>query len=160
MKNSLFSEIKSERPPGFLFIDHIAIAVSPGNLNSQVKIYKQIGFREIHREELGGIDQVREVLLQIGNTPNLIQLIEPTSVNSPIQKQIDRNDGHGGLAHIGLRVKSAQVAFNFFKERNFRIIDSAPRSGSRGTTIFFLHPKSHENTPLGVLYEIVEDSKR
>ena len=65
MKNSLFSEIKSERPPGFLFIDHIAIAVSPGNLNSQVKIYKQIGFREIHREELGGIDQVREVLLQI-----------------------------------------------------------------------------------------------
>jgi methylmalonyl-CoA/ethylmalonyl-CoA epimerase len=79
------------------------------------------------------------------------------SADSPVQKQIDRNGGRGGLAHVGFRVKSAQAAFDFFKAKNFNIIDSAPRPGSRGTTVFFLHPKSHDDSAFGVLYEVVED---
>jgi methylmalonyl-CoA/ethylmalonyl-CoA epimerase len=63
------------------------------------------------------------------------------------------------LAHVGFRVKNAQAAFDFFKEKHFRIIDAAPRPGSRGTTVFFLHPKSHEDSAFGVLYEVVEDPK-
>ena len=145
--------------PGFLFVDHIAIAVCSGELESQIKNYELMGFRLLHREEILGKDQVREVLLQIGESPNLIQLIEPLSPLSPIQKQIDRNNGSGGLAHVGLRVKNAQAAFDFFKARNFRIVDDAPRPGSRGTTVFFIHPKSNEFSPLGVLYEVVEDPK-
>ena len=116
-----------------------------------------MGFRVLHREEILGTDLVREVLLQIGESPNLIQLIEPISPLSPVQKQIDRNNGSGGLAHVGLRVKNAQVAFDFFKGHNFRIIDDAPRPGSRGTTVFFIHPKSNDLSSLGVLYEVVED---
>jgi methylmalonyl-CoA/ethylmalonyl-CoA epimerase len=54
-------------------------------------------------------------------------------------------------------VKSAQAAFDFLKAQGFRIVDDAPRPGSHGTTIFFIHPKSHQDTPFGVLYEIVED---
>ena len=145
------------KPPGFLFVDHIAIAVCAGDLESQVSMYQQIGFRELHREEIRGHDQVREVLLQIGESPNLIQLVEPISADSPVQKQLDRNGGRGGLAHVGFRVKKAQVAFDFFKANNFLIIDEAPRPGSRGTTVFFLHPKSHEDSAFGVLYEVVED---
>ena len=144
-------------PPGLQFVDHIAIAVCAGDLESQVRMYQQIGFRELHREEIGGRDQVREVLLQIGESPNLIQLVEPLSADSPVQKQLDRNGGRGGLAHVGFRVKNAQVAFDFFKANNFRIIDEEPRPGSRGTTVFFLHPKSHEDSAFGVLYEVIED---
>jgi len=155
--DSVFSELKVDEPPGFLFVDHIAIAVCAGDLESQVLMYQQIGFRELHREEIAGRDQVREVLLQIGESPNLIQLVEPMSADSPVQKQIDRNGGRGGLAHVGFRVKSAQAAFDFFKAKNFNIIDSAPRPGSRGTTVFFLHPKSHDDSAFGVLYEVVED---
>ena len=155
--DSVFSELKVDEPPGFLFVDHIAIAVCAGDLESQVLMYQQIGFRELHREEIGGTDQVREVLLQIGESPNLIQLVEPMTADSPVQKQLDRNGGRGGLAHVGFRVKNAQAAFDFFKANNFRIIDAAPRPGSRGTTVFFLHPKSHEDSAFGVLYEIVED---
>ena len=155
--DSVFSELKVDEPPGFLFVDHIAIAVCAGDLESQVLMYQQIGFRELHREEIAGRDQVREVLLQIGESPNLIQLVEPMSADSPVQKQIDRNGGRGGLAHVGFRVKSAQAAFEFFKAKNFNIIDSAPRPGSRGTTVFFLHPKSHDDSAFGVLYEVVED---
>ena len=57
---------------------------------------------------------------------------------------------------MGLRVKNAQEAFDFLKAEGFHIIDQAPRPGSRGTTIFFLHPKSHDYTFFGVLYEVVE----
>ena len=153
-----FSNSRILEPPGFLYVDHIAIAVCMGEMDSQLKMYKQIGFKEIHREDIKGTDQVREVLLKIGESPNLIQLIEPLSLDSPVQKQIDRNNGRGGLVHIGLRVRNAQVAFDYLKAEGFRIIDKAPRSGSRGTTVFFLHPKTHEETPFDVLYEVVEDS--
>ena len=154
---STFSELQSVGLPGFLFVDHIAIAVCAGELESQLKMYQQIGFRELYREEIGGKDQVREVLLQIGEGPNLIQLVEPLSAESPVQKQIDRNGGRGGLVHIGFRVKCAQAAFDYLKVHGFRIIDAAPRPGSRGTTVFFIHPKSHQDTPFWVLYEVVED---
>ena len=153
-----FSNTGITKPPGFLYVDHIAIAVCTGELENHVKMYKQIGFTELHREEIEGTDQVREVLLKIGNSPNLIQLLEPLSTDSPVQKQIDRNNGRGGLVHVGLRVKNAQAAFDFLKAEGFHIIDNAPRPGSRGTTVFFLHPKSHDDTPFGVLYEVVEDT--
>jgi len=146
--------------PGIQFVDHVAIAVRPGDLDAQVRAYEMLGFREIHREEVMGSDQVREVLLRVGDGPNLIQLLEPISSESPVAKMIVKNGGHGGLAHIAFRVKNARVAFEAMRSEGFRIIDSAPRPGSRGTTVFFVHPKSKEESPFGVLIEIVEDSAR
>ena len=157
--DSKFSGFSVTELPGFLFVDHIAIAVCAGELEAQLKMYLLMGFRELHREVIGGTDQVLEVLLQIGESTNLIQLLDPLSAESPVQKQIDRNGGRGGLAHVGFRVKSARAAFDFLKAQGFRIVDDAPRPGSRGTTVFFIHPKSHQNAPFGVLYEIVEDLK-
>jgi methylmalonyl-CoA/ethylmalonyl-CoA epimerase len=143
--------------PGFLFFDHIAIAVRQGELDAQVKAYELLGFKEVHREEVRGTDQVREALLQIGAGPNLIQLLEPLSPESPVQKLIDKNGGRGGFAHIALRVRDAQAAFDYMKANGFQIIDRAPRPGSRGTTVFFVHPKSRADTPFGFLMEVVED---
>ncbi|MDZ7636880.1 MAG: VOC family protein [Bryobacterales bacterium] len=143
--------------PGFLFVDHVAISVPRGQLDAQVSAYKMLGFRELHREEVYGGDQVRESLLQIGDSQNLIQLLEPLTDDSPVQKGIDKAGGRGGMAHVAFRVKSAQAAFDYLKASGFRIIDAAPRPGSRGTTVFFLHPKSREDNPFGVLFECVED---
>ena len=143
--------------PGIKFVDHVAIAVKQGELDAQVNAYHMLGFREVHREEVRGTDLVREALLQIGNGPNLIQLLEPLSSDSPVQKLIDRNGGRGGLAHVAFRVKSAQRAFDAMKASGFQLIDKAPRKGSRGTTVFFVHPKSRADNPFGFLIEIVED---
>ena len=143
--------------PGFLFVDHVAIAVKQGELDPQVKAYEMLGFQEIHREEVAGKDQVREALLQIGGGPNLIQLLEPLSADSPVAKLIERNGGRGGFAHIAFRVKNAKAAFDYMKENGFNIIDQAPRPGSRGTTVFFVHPKSRNDSPFGFLIEVVED---
>jgi methylmalonyl-CoA/ethylmalonyl-CoA epimerase len=146
--------------PGIQFVDHVAIAVRPGEMDGQVSAYAMLGFREIHREEVMGSDQVREVLLQVGDGPNLIQLLEPLNPESPVAKMIAKNGGHGGLAHIAFRVKDARAAFDAMRNKGFRIIDGAPRRGSRGTTVFFVHPKSKEESPFGVLIEIVEDPAR
>jgi methylmalonyl-CoA/ethylmalonyl-CoA epimerase len=140
--------------PGFLFIDHIAIAVAPGDLEAQIASYQRLGFREMHREDVLGSDHVREVLLQIGDGPNLIQLLEPLAAESPVAKLIERNGGRGGFAHIALRVSDIQVAFDHMKESGFQIVDPAPRPGSRGTTVFFVHPKS-----LGYLIEVVQEPR-
>jgi len=145
--------------PGILFVDHVAIAVKQGDLNNQVRAYEMLGFREIHREEVYGSDQVREVLLRIGTGPNLIQLLEPLTPESPVQKTIDKNGGRPGLAHVAFRVESAQRAFNAMHADGFQMIDRAPRPGSRGTTVFFVHPKSRPETPFGVLFEMVEAPK-
>jgi len=141
---------------GIKFVDHIAISVKQGDLDAQVKAYELMGLREIHREEMHGTDMVREALLQIGDGPNLIQLLEPLTADSPVQKAIERNGGRGGLAHVAFRVESAQQAFDSLKANGFQLIDKAPRPGSRGTTVFFIHPKSRTDNPFGFLIEIVE----
>jgi methylmalonyl-CoA/ethylmalonyl-CoA epimerase len=143
--------------PGIRFVDHLAIAVKPGELEDQVKAYERLGFREIHREEVRGTDQVREALLQIGEGPNLIQLLEPLSADSPVQRLIDKNGGRGGLAHVAFRVESAQRAFDAMQADGFQLIDKAPRKGSRGTTVFFVHPKSRADGAFGFLMEMVEE---
>jgi methylmalonyl-CoA/ethylmalonyl-CoA epimerase len=145
---------------GVQFVDHVAIAVARGELENQVEAYKQLGFREVHREEVHGRDQVREVLLQIGEGPNLIQLLEPLSADSPVQKTVERNGGRPGVAHIAYRVENAARAYASLAAKGFRMIDAAPRPGSRGTTVFFVHPKSRDDAPFGILIEMVEDGER
>jgi methylmalonyl-CoA/ethylmalonyl-CoA epimerase len=133
-------------------VDHVAIAVPAGELDAQASRYASLGFTEIRREEVGGADQVREVLLRVGEGPNLVQLLEPLSAESPVQKLIDRNGGRGGFAHVAFRVTDVQVAFDRMQAAGFPIIDEAPRRGSRGTTVFFVHPKA-----LGYLLEVVQE---
>jgi methylmalonyl-CoA/ethylmalonyl-CoA epimerase len=143
--------------PGFLFFDHVAVSVRPGELEAHVAAYKTMGFTELHREDVLGTDQVREVLLRVGDGPNLLQLIEPLTPESPVAKQIEKNGGRGGLAHIALRVNDIQRAFDYLKEKGFKIIDKAPRKGSRGTTVFFVHPKTTETAAFGYVLEVVEE---
>ena len=81
--------------PGFLFVDHIAIAVKQGELDAQARVYGMLGFTEIHREEVLGTDQVREALLRIGGGPNLIQLLEPLNPESPVQNSAQRGVASG-----------------------------------------------------------------
>ena len=143
--------------PGFLFFDHVAVSVKPGELEAHVGAYQALGFREVHREDVLGNDQVREVLLQVGEGPNLVQLLEPLGPASPVAKQLEKNGGRGGLAHVALRVTDIQKAFDHMKANGFNIIDKAPRKGSRGTTVFFVHPKSTETASFGYLLEVVQE---
>jgi methylmalonyl-CoA/ethylmalonyl-CoA epimerase len=61
------------------------------------------------------------------------------------------------MAHVALRVADIQKAFDYLKDRGFKIIDKAPRKGSRGTTVFFMHPKTTETAAFGYLLEVVQE---
>ena len=145
--------------PEVQMIDHVAIAVPKGQMEAQVAVYQELGFEVIHEESVYGTDQVREILLSIGSSGSMIQLLEPLTDESPVAKQIEKQGGRGGLAHVAFRVPDAQAAFDTMKESGFNIIDAAPRPGSRGTTVFFVHPKSHVKGSLGVLYEMVQEGE-
>lgn len=143
--------------PGFLFFDHVAIAVKLGELEQHVNAYKSLGFTELHREDVLGTDQVREVLLKVGDGPNLIQLLEPLTPESPVAKQLEKSGGRGGFAHVAFRVADIQKAFDYMQAHGFKIIDAKPRNGSRGTKVFFVHPKTTEQAAFGYLMEVVEE---
>ncbi len=136
---------------GFEFVDHVAIAVKQGELEAQVQKYVSLGFTELHREEVLGSHQVREVLLRIGDGPNLIQLLEPLSQESPVARQIEKQGGRGGFAHLAFRVKDIQKAYAHMKEHGFHLTQE-PGPGSRGTMIFFVHPKD-----FSYLIEVVQE---
>ena len=143
--------------PGFLFFDHVAVAVRQGELEAQLRTYKLLGFEEVHREDVLGKDQVREVLLKVGAGPNLIQLLEPLNADSPVAKQIEKNGSRAGFAHIALRVADIQKAFDYMRAQGFKLLDPAPRKGSRGTTVFFVHPKTTDQVAFGYLIEVVQE---
>lgn len=139
-------------------IDHVAIAVPLGQMDAQIALYQKMGFEVIHEEKVYGGDQVREVLLRIGDSENLIQLLEPLMEESPVAKQIEKQGGRGGLAHVAFRVDDIEATYQALKADGFNLIDPSPRAGSRGTTVFFMHPKSHTSEgALGVLYEFVQE---
>jgi methylmalonyl-CoA/ethylmalonyl-CoA epimerase len=145
--------------PGFLCVDHFAVAVKPGELEQHVSAYQAMGFTEVHREDVLGADQVREVLLRIGDGPNLIQLLEPLSPASPVARQIEKAGGRGGFAHVAFRVADIHAAFDHLKASGFHLLDAAPRPGSRGTTVFFVHPKTTDRAAFGYLIEVVQEGR-
>ncbi|MCS7044154.1 MAG: VOC family protein [Bryobacteraceae bacterium] len=143
--------IEELQSAGFELVDHVAIAVPQGQLDAQVEKYRALGFTEIHREEVHGRHMVREVLLRVGSSQNLIQLLEPLSPESPVAKQIEKNGGRGGFAHLAFRVRDIHAAYRYMKEKGFNLTQE-PGPGSRGTMIFFVHPKD-----FSYLIEVVQE---
>ena len=58
-----------------------------------------------------------------------------------------------GLHHIGYRVADCQAALDAMVAAGATPIDKAPRPGSRGTTVAFIHPKGSQ----GTLIELVQE---
>ncbi len=124
-------------------IDHVAIAVK--NLEEGVKIWKDFGFAIEY--EVVDEQKVRVAMLQIGESR--IELLEPTSDDSPISKFLEKRGE--GLHHIAVEVDNVQQTIDFLKEIGYRLIDEKPREGAGEKKIAFVHPKSAK-----VLLELVE----
>lgn len=126
--------------------DHVGIAVN--SLAEGFKFYKALGFTEMH-EELVESEKVRTGFLKLGNSASL-ELLEPTSPESPIRKFIDKRGM--GIHHICLRVKDIGSALERLKAANMRLINEAPKRGAHNCLVAFIHPASTG----GVLIELSE----
>jgi methylmalonyl-CoA/ethylmalonyl-CoA epimerase len=128
-------------------IDHIAIAVR--DLDAAIEYYRQAFGAEVHHREVVESDGVDEALIKVADS--YIQLTAATRPDSPIARSIDKRGE--GLHHVGYRVKDCAAALAAMVAAGATAIDPAPRLGSRGTTVAFVHPKGS----FGTLIELVQE---
>ena len=128
-------------------IDHIAIAVK--DLEAAIDYYKRAFGAEVDHREIVESDGVEEALLKVAES--YIQLLTPTRPDSPVAKAIEKRGE--GLHHIGYRVADCGAALNAMLAAGATAIDKAPRPGSSGTTVAFIHPKGS----FGTLIELVQE---
>lgn len=128
-------------------IDHVGYAVE--DLEEAISHHQRLyGAEVVHRERVEP-DGVEEALIAVGES--FIQLLAPTSDDSPVAKFLERNGP--GIHHVGYGVADVGAAVEHMKQLGVRVVDEHPRAGSRGCTVAFVHPKD----AMGVLVELVED---
>jgi methylmalonyl-CoA epimerase len=128
-------------------IDHIAIAVK--DLEAAITYYQNAFGATVDHREIVESDGVEEALLKVAES--YIQLLTPTRPDSPVAKAIEKRGE--GLHHIGYRVNNCAEALAAMIAAGATAIDKAPRPGSRGTTVAFMHPKGS----FGTLIELVQE---
>jgi methylmalonyl-CoA/ethylmalonyl-CoA epimerase len=129
-------------------IDHVAIAVK--DLEAAITYYAEAFGAEVHHREVVDSDGVEEALVKVADS--YIQLTAATREDSPIAKFLDKKGE--GLHHIGYRVDDCAEALASMVAAGATPIDQAPRPGSRGTTVAFVHPKGS----FGTLIELVQEN--
>jgi methylmalonyl-CoA epimerase len=128
-------------------IDHIAIAVN--DLEAAIEYYRATYGVEVEHREVVERDGVEEALLKVADS--YVQLLTPIRDDSTVAKFLERKGE--GLHHVGYRVDDCAAALERVKAEGGMVIDDAPRPGSRGTTVAFIHPK----TAFGTLIELVQE---
>ena len=117
-------------------INHLGIAVI--NLAEYIPFY-----RDILKLEFKGIEEipdqkVRTAIFNIGEIK--IELLEPTSAESPIAKFIEKRGE--GLHHIAYQSDDIKGEIKRFIAENIQMIDGQPKQGAHGSLIAFIHPHS------------------
>ncbi|MDR1806792.1 MAG: methylmalonyl-CoA epimerase [Propionibacteriaceae bacterium] len=140
----------------FRCIDHVGYAVL--NLDDAIKLHTEVfGWRLLHRE-VNAEQGVEEAMLGTGDQlPEnaQVQLLAPLTPESTIGKFIANNGGRGGIQQVCYRVDDIEAASATLRERGVRLLYDTPKTGTAGSKIQFVHPKSSG----GLLIEIVEKTE-
>lgn len=137
--------------PPSLKLDHVGIAVT--SIEATRKFYEH-GLRlpaAPHIEEVAG-EKVRVLKLECGQ-PTHIELIEPTSPDSPIAKYLEKRGP--GLHHLCYATDDITRDVAALRALGFTPLWDAPRPGADGCTVMFFHPKE----TFGVLTELSQPPK-
>jgi len=129
-------------------IDHLGIAVH--SLDEALAYYETVlGLTCEGREEVPS-QQVRTAFLAAGEVH--IELLEPTSEESPIAKFLAKNGP--GIHHIAFATDDITGQLAQAKEQGTRLIHEVPFTGAGDKLVAFLHPKS----TFGVLTEFCQSA--
>ena len=125
-------------------IDHLGLAVH--SLEDSIPYYeKALGLKCEHIEEVPS-QKVRTAFFHVGETH--LELLEPTSPESPIAKFLEKNP-HGGVHHIAFATDNIEGQLAQAKDAGCQLIHEKPFEGAARKLVAFLHPKSTQ----GVLTE-------
>jgi methylmalonyl-CoA/ethylmalonyl-CoA epimerase len=126
-------------------IDHLGIAVH--SLDLAVPYYeKALGLKCLRREEVAS-QKVRTAFFVVGDVH--LELLEPTSAESPIAKYLEKNPS-GGIHHIAFGTDDVDGQLRQASSGGVKLIHEKAFEGAGGKLVAFLHPKS----TFGVLTEL------
>jgi methylmalonyl-CoA/ethylmalonyl-CoA epimerase len=129
-------------------IDHVGIAVA--DLDAAIEHYTSAyGMTCVH-QEVNEEQGVREAMMAVGDSGSYLQLLAPLSPDSTIGKFLDKNGP--GIQQMAYRVDSIEEVSEHLRSQGMRLLYDAPRKGTAGSRVNFVHPKSAG----GVLVELVE----
>ena len=127
-------------------INHIGVATK--DIDEALRFWADaLGLEKVHTEIVED-QKVRVAMLPLGESR--IELLEPTSEDSPISKFLEKRGG--GIHHIAVEVDDIKAALAKLKSQGMRLIDEVPRTGAEGCLVAFVHPSSAN----GVLLELVQ----
>ena len=130
-------------------INHLGIATK--GIDEALKFWQDaLGLEQTHTEIVEE-QKVRVAMLPVGESR--IELLEPTSEDSPISKFLEKRGG--GIHHIAVEVEDIEAALEKLKAEGARLIDEHPRVGAENCLIAFVHPASSG----GVLLELIQHQK-
>jgi methylmalonyl-CoA/ethylmalonyl-CoA epimerase len=131
-------------------INHLGIATK--GIDEALKFWQDaLGLENVHTEIVED-QKVRVAMLTIGESR--IELLEPTSDDSPITKFLEKRGG--GIHHIAVEVEDIEAALMKLKSQGARLIDENPRRGAEGCLVAFVHPSAAG----GVLLELVQNDNK
>jgi methylmalonyl-CoA epimerase len=124
-------------------MDHIGIAVR--SIDEARGVWERLGLAVASIEEVPS-EGVRVAMIPCGACR--IELIEPTSPDSPIARFLERRGP--GIHHLCLRSDDVLEADQALRAGGFELVRDAPGPGAEGSLVQFLHPRSSG----GVLLEL------
>ena len=128
-------------------INHVAIAVE--NVEDAAKAYQDaLDIKNIEFETVES-EGVKVAILHLENAN--LELMEPTNDSSPIRKFLEKRGS--GLHHIALETENIEGEVTRMESCGIQFLGKI-RSGSAGTNVAFIHPKSLD----GVLLELCNKS--
>jgi methylmalonyl-CoA/ethylmalonyl-CoA epimerase len=126
-------------------IDHLGIAVR--SIEEGRRLYEAMGLRVEAIEEVPA-EGVRVALIPCGGSQ--IELLEPTSPDSPIAKFLEKRGP--GLHHVCLASDGVREDDRRLRDAGFEVLRPEPTRGAGGCWVQFVHPRSTG----GVLLELSE----
>jgi len=117
-------------------IDHLGIAVK--DLAQAERLFGTLlGGPPGGREEVPS-ERVRVAFFPVGESR--LELLEPTGPESPIAKALEKRGE--GIHHLCLHVDDIEAEVTRLRAAGFQFVGEAPRPGSGGHRVAFIHPKS------------------
>jgi len=132
----------------FTAIDHVGVAVP--DLDDAISFYESTFGMTLLHEETNAEQGVREAMMAVGDSGSCIQLLAPLTPESTIAKFLDRSGP--GIQQLAYRVDDLDAVSATLRERGMRLLYDAPRRGTSGSRVNFIHPKDAR----GILVELVE----
>lgn len=127
-------------------IEHIGIAVK--SIEEALPFFEKVLGLKCYAIEEVKDQRVKTAFLRIGESK--LELLEPTSEDSPIAKFIEKRGE--GIHHLALCTPDADKALREVEQSGARLIDKEARKGAEQLNIGFIHPKSTH----GILLELCD----